>query len=182
MQADGKSLDDKRTDLLPPEKQGPKPTVKLTKDEHAKNNLPDILSRFSLREKSERIVTLAEVAEVNPRVSADLRPDALISFVPMAAVSAESASVISDETRVASNCMKGFTPFKRNDVLVAKITPCFENGKIVIANIEHDFGFGSTEFHVIRPKEGMRSAQMKSLSELDQLFASLQYRAFRGEL
>lgn len=54
MQADGKSLDDKRTDLLPPEKQGPKPTVKLTKDEHAKNNLPDILSRFSLREKSER--------------------------------------------------------------------------------------------------------------------------------
>lgn len=54
MQADGKSLDDKRTDLLPPEKQGPKPTVKLTMDEHAKNNLPDILSRFSLREKSER--------------------------------------------------------------------------------------------------------------------------------
>jgi len=54
MQADGKSLDDKRTDLLPPEKQGPKPTVKLTKDEHVKNNLPDILSRFSLRDKSER--------------------------------------------------------------------------------------------------------------------------------
>ena len=54
MQADAKSLDDKRTDLLPPEKQGPKPTVKLTKDEHAKNNLPDMLSRFSLREKSER--------------------------------------------------------------------------------------------------------------------------------
>jgi type I restriction enzyme M protein len=54
MQADGKSLDDKRTDLLPLEKQGPKPTVKLTKEEHAKNNLPDILSRFSLREKSER--------------------------------------------------------------------------------------------------------------------------------
>lgn len=54
MQADGKSLDDKRTDLLPPEKQGPRPTVKLTKEEHAKNNMPDILSRFSLREKSER--------------------------------------------------------------------------------------------------------------------------------
>ena len=51
MQADGKSLDDKRTDLLPPEKQGPKPTVKLTKDEHAKNNMPDILERWNkLRE------------------------------------------------------------------------------------------------------------------------------------
>ncbi len=53
MQADGKSLDDKRTDLLPPEKQGPKPTVKLTKDEHAKNNLPDILERWDKRHKSE---------------------------------------------------------------------------------------------------------------------------------
>lgn len=53
MQADGKSLDDKRTDLLPPEKQGPKPTVKLTKDEHAKNNLPDILERWNKRDKSE---------------------------------------------------------------------------------------------------------------------------------
>ena len=51
MQAEGKSLDDKRTDLLPPEKQGPKPKVKLTKEEHAKNNMPDILERWSkLRE------------------------------------------------------------------------------------------------------------------------------------
>ena len=109
----------------------------------------------SEKSKIERIVALAEVAELNPRVSADLRPDSLISFVPMAAVSERSASVISEETRVASDCMKGFTPFKRNDVLVAKITPCFENGKIVIADIEHDFGFGSTEFHVIRPHEGV---------------------------
>ena len=53
MAADGKSLDDKRTELLPPEMQGPSPTVKLTKDEHAKNNLPDILRRLSLRESSE---------------------------------------------------------------------------------------------------------------------------------
>lgn len=54
MDADGKSLDDKRTELLPPEKQGPSPTSKLTKDEHAKNNLPDILQRWSKRDKSER--------------------------------------------------------------------------------------------------------------------------------
>ena len=54
MQADGKSLDDKRTDLLPPEKQGPKPSVKLNADEHAKNNLPDILERWNKRDKSER--------------------------------------------------------------------------------------------------------------------------------
>ena len=40
--------------MLPPEKQGPAPTAKLTGDEHAKNNLPDILQRWSKRDKSER--------------------------------------------------------------------------------------------------------------------------------
>src|SRR5439155_1059647 len=44
--ADGMSLDDKRTELLPPEKLGAAPRVALTADEHAKNNLPDILSRW----------------------------------------------------------------------------------------------------------------------------------------
>jgi type I restriction enzyme M protein len=46
MAADGLSLDDKRADLLPPEKQGPTPTQPLTEAEHEKNNLPDILARW----------------------------------------------------------------------------------------------------------------------------------------
>ena len=46
MDADGMSLDDKRTELLPPEKLGPVPKVPLTADDHAKNNLPDILTRW----------------------------------------------------------------------------------------------------------------------------------------
>ncbi len=44
--ADGMSLDDKRTDLLPLNKLGPVPEVPLTADDHAKNNLPDILTRW----------------------------------------------------------------------------------------------------------------------------------------
>src|SRR5439155_12653120 len=52
--ADGMSLDDKRTELLPPEKLGPVPKVALTADEHAKNNLPDILNRWAQRDKAER--------------------------------------------------------------------------------------------------------------------------------
>jgi type I restriction enzyme M protein len=44
--ADGMSLDDKRIELLPPEKLGPVPRVALTGDEHAKNNLPDVLKRW----------------------------------------------------------------------------------------------------------------------------------------
>lgn len=51
--ADGMSLDDKRTELLPPEKLGPVPAVSLTSEEHAKNNLPDVLARWNERNASE---------------------------------------------------------------------------------------------------------------------------------
>ncbi len=52
--ADGWSLDDKRTPLLPEEKLGPIPRVALTADEHAKNNLPDVVARWQERDKDER--------------------------------------------------------------------------------------------------------------------------------
>jgi len=51
--ADGWSLDDKRTALLPEEKLGPVPTVALSADEHAKNNLPDALARWRVRGSAE---------------------------------------------------------------------------------------------------------------------------------
>ena len=54
VEADGWSLDDKRTPLLPEEKLGPVPKVALTADDHAKNNLPDILARWKERDKAER--------------------------------------------------------------------------------------------------------------------------------
>jgi type I restriction enzyme M protein len=54
VQADGWSLDDKRTELLPPEKLGPVPATALTKDEHAKNNLPDALARWKEKDGKER--------------------------------------------------------------------------------------------------------------------------------
>jgi type I restriction enzyme M protein len=52
--ADGMSLDDKRTELLPPEKLGPVPKAALTAGDHAKNNLPDILARWTQRDRTER--------------------------------------------------------------------------------------------------------------------------------
>jgi type I restriction enzyme M protein len=53
VRADGKSLDDKRTDVVPDEKFGPTPTVALTAEEHAKNNLPDVLARWVQRDGTE---------------------------------------------------------------------------------------------------------------------------------
>lgn len=54
VQADGRSLDDKRTELLPEEKLGPTPAEPLTAEEHEKNNLPDVLARWRDRNDEER--------------------------------------------------------------------------------------------------------------------------------
>lgn len=75
--ADGLSLDDKRADLLPPEKQGPTPAQPLTEAEHEKNNLPDILARWgNLAAEAERPRTaqsfLVPVADIRATGSWDL--------------------------------------------------------------------------------------------------------------
>lgn len=54
-EADGWSLDDKRTPLLPEEKLGPTPKSPLSSEDHAKNNLPDILARWHQRDDGERV-------------------------------------------------------------------------------------------------------------------------------
>ncbi len=97
---------------------------------------------------------ISEVADVNPRTDKKVIPDDLeISFVPMPAVGAGDGSIRVDETRTAQEVKKGFTAFLEGDVLFAKITPCMENGKMaVVPPLVNGYGFGSTEFHVLRPK------------------------------
>jgi type I restriction enzyme, S subunit len=89
--------------------------------------------------------TLGEVTSVNQR-DADLRtlPDTTeITFVPMAAVDAESGSIQNSATRMLGQVRKGFTSFAEGDVLFAKITPCMENGKAAIAKgLVSQLGFG----------------------------------------
>ena len=102
------------------------------------------------------IETIGAVAQINPKLALRDRPriDETVSFVPMAAVSAETLSIETETECPFSEVAKGYTPFKRGDVLIAKITPCFENGKMALAdNLSHEFGFGTTEFHVLRPSE-----------------------------
>src|SRR5436190_16683265 len=65
--ADGMSLDDKRTPLLPEDKLGPVPATALSADEHVKNNLPDVLARWSLRDTDERKRTRTEQSFCVPK-------------------------------------------------------------------------------------------------------------------
>jgi type I restriction enzyme S subunit len=97
---------------------------------------------------------LSELIEINPSKSVEkLRDDQEISFVPMANVG-ETGEFDASHIRSYGEVKGGYTYFKENDVLFAKITPCMENGKSAIArNLRNGIGFGSTEFHVLRPSE-----------------------------
>lgn len=96
-------------------------------------------------------VRLAEVAEINPRMKADLPGSYQVSFLGMADLDAERGVTTRGVSRTFGEVAKGYTQFVNRDLLVAKITPCFENGKICQADLLHERGAGSTEFHVIRP-------------------------------
>lgn len=101
------------------------------------------------------MVHLSEVCEINPRRPASLLklPDEYpVTFVPMPAVEQFGGTISSPETRPFGEVRKGFTYFGEGDVIFAKITPCMQNGKSAIARgLVNQLGFGSTEFHVIRP-------------------------------
>lgn len=94
-------------------------------------------------------VSLSTICQINPKKPAS-PADGKISFVAMEAVS-EDAKLLSSVVRDYDDVCKGFTSFADNDVLVAKITPCFENGKgAYVEGMQNGIGFGSTEFHVLR--------------------------------
>ena len=93
---------------------------------------------------------LGEVCSINPK-SCTLRDDTEVSFIPMTKVG-EHGEFDASEIKNYSEVKKGFTNFQNGDILFAKITPCMENGKGAIAhNMKNGIGFGSTEFHVLRP-------------------------------
>ncbi|MER8615009.1 restriction endonuclease subunit S [Mesorhizobium sp. M1216] len=71
----------------------------------------------------------------------------------MAAVSEETGRIALDQRRPAKDVAKGYVRFMEGDVIFAKITPCMENGKVApVSGLPSQFGAGSTEFHVLRPK------------------------------
>ncbi len=100
---------------------------------------------------------LGECCELNPKKAKDkrLKPDIEVSFIPMPSVS-EKGDIDPTDIRPYEEVKKGFTYFAENDVLFAKITPCMENGKGAVAKgLKNEIGFGSTEFHVLRPIDGI---------------------------
>ncbi len=102
---------------------------------------------------------IEEVAEINPGLNKAEIDDRLdVAFVPMPAVEAGTGRIDVSARRKFGEVKKGYTAFREGDVLFAKITPCMENGKMaVVPPLPNGLGFGSTEFHVLRPRADISS-------------------------
>ena len=104
------------------------------------------------------LVKLGDIVEINPSKSEikNLDPDSIIPFVEMSSV--DNAGYIKDKAyKIYRELKKGsYTYFAENDIIIAKITPCMENGKCALVNKlsdESKIGLGSSEFNVIRVSE-----------------------------
>ncbi len=105
---------------------------------------------------------LGELSEINP--SKGEITSKFVTFLAMSDIS-EQGRVMNENIVSTDSIKSGFTPFKRNDIIVAKITPCFENGKgALLNNITEEYGFGSTEFHVIRCQQCNRFIYYHTIS------------------
>jgi type I restriction enzyme M protein len=99
------------------------------------------------------LVKLGDICNINPRYKqvADLKPKTRVSFVPMADLNEHRIAFCPHEEKLFSDVSASYTYFEDNDVLLAKVTPCFENGKAGIARgLINGTGFGSSEFYVLR--------------------------------
>ena len=110
-------------------------------------------------DKSKANMKFTDCVYFNPKKSEvkDFQ-DVEVSFVPMECVGVDGSFTIRENGPISSY-YKGYTYFRDDDVLLAKITPCFENGKAAIAKgCKNGIGFGTTEFHVARPKKGVSNS------------------------
>jgi type I restriction enzyme M protein len=103
-----------------------------------------------------QFVKLEEVVELNPQKSqiANISDNTLVSFAPMNDLNSNTPDFIPSEDKPLGEVRNKYTYFADDDVLLAKVTPCFENGKSGIAkNLTNKICFGSSEYYVLRPNK-----------------------------
>lgn len=119
---------------------------------------------------------LAVACEIRPpksEVNEKLSGGDSVSFLPMEDLGIDQKKVVATQTRRLSDVNGSYTYFANGDVLLAKITPCFENGKLGIAeNLTNGVGFGSSEYIVFRPRATL---------DRDWLYYFLSHDGFRKE-
>ena len=119
-----------------------KETIKLTKD-----LIPAIFQEMFGDFRGDEPIKKHVI--VNPP-KASLNNNEKVSFLSMADVSVDGY-ISSSQRRCYSDVRNGFSSFINDDIILAKITPCYENGKgAIVRDLINGIGFGSTEFYVLR--------------------------------
>ena len=100
------------------------------------------------------IKPIKHLAELNPKKSEITDKNLMCNFVPMEKL--KIGTILLDEIKSISDVYDGTPIFQNDDILMAKVTPCFENNNIAIAcDLENGMGFGSTEIYVFRVKQNV---------------------------
>ena len=139
---------------------------------------------YSLDTKSYPMERFQNCVLINPTTSFyEYESDTNITFIPMEKVSAKYGEANLSLCKVVTEA-KGYTRFRDNDLIWAKITPCMENGKsAVVDNLKGGIGCGSTEFHVFRALEGINIHYIHALLRLKSLreHATLHFTGSAGQ-
>lgn len=122
-----------------------------------RQKIADIFNELEIVYKTQggglNLVKMRDLCQFNPSKSEirNISNDILISFIEMSSVS-NNGYIENKIDKKLSEVKKGsYTYFCENDIIIAKITPCMENGKCALAtNLTNKIGFGSSEFHVVR--------------------------------
>ena len=102
-----------------------------------------------------RIERARFAVKVNPKASRYIEDTEVVSFLPMEAIGDDGVLQL-DQVRTVSDVSSGYTFFENGDVTIAKITPCFENGKGAhMRDLVGKVGYGTTELIVIRPSDNV---------------------------
>jgi type I restriction enzyme S subunit len=124
-------------------------------------------------------VRLGEVVIFNPRNK--LEDDLEVSFIPMKLIDQGFTNKHGYEVKIWKDIKNGFTHFMENDVVLAKITPCFENRKsAIMANLKNAFGAGTTELHVMRTIENLMDPEYLLIVIKTQRFLDEGVRSYTG--
>jgi type I restriction enzyme, S subunit len=127
--------------------------AKIVKDE---NPLPQISEEEKTYDlpKGWEWVRLGDIIQLNPRNKAEDNME--VSFIPMSLIGDAYSNSHTLEDKLWGEVKSGFTHFAENDLVVAKITPCFENRKsAIVRNLKNGIGAGTTELYVLRPYGGL---------------------------
>ncbi|HFD87402.1 MAG TPA: restriction endonuclease subunit S [Gammaproteobacteria bacterium] len=157
-------------------------------DKKAERILPALFIKMfgnpAMHSNSADPVPLGQLVIINPKKSelkcGTLKDDDLVSFMPMNAIDDRWGRITTYATKPLAEVSTGYTYFREGDVLFAKITPCMENGKAVIAStLNNGVGFGSTEYHVLRARPAVSPEWIYGLIRLP-IFRQLAKARFTG--